>query len=387
MSNTYNNPETAAAAPKRTALVGKRQAKKAAKKKKRASMFWCIVRRTLLVFFTLILVVFAAFVLLCHTIFNGPSVNARNRLTMSMRESSGMKWFPQIFIGADTVAEIEKASNYELPDELSDYSQININLDSNLSGGDAWADAVDGIRLEKIKGDTFNAYVMLIRDPSRVYLATSTDKFARHIPGERINDQMEKEGAVAAINAGAFYDNGTSSKEVGSTPEDLTIAGGKVVWKTGSAPEEGFAGFNQDNILVVAKTMTADKAMELGIRDGCCFGPVLIMNGEINEEAYNVNSGLNPRTAIGQCADGTVIFLCIDGRQASSLGATYANVIDIMIEYGAVNACNLDGGSSTVMFQRDYETGEINMINSYSLLQEEPRRMPTFYMVRPSSED
>ena len=58
-----------------------------------------------------------------------------------------------------------------------------------------------------------------------------------------------------------------------------------------------------------------------------------------------------------------------------------------MIEYGAVNACNLDGGSSTVMFQRDYETGEINMINSYSLLQEEPRRMPTFYMVRPSSED
>ena len=246
MSNTYNNPETAAAAPKRTALVGKRQAKKAAKKKKRASMFWCIVRRTLLVFFTLILVVFAAFVLLCHTIFNGPSVNARNRLTMSMRESSGMKWFPQIFIGADTVAEIEKASNYELPDELSDYSQININLDSNLSGGDAWADAVDGIRLEKIKGDTFNAYVMLIRDPSRVYLATSTDKFARHIPGERINDQMEKEGAVAAINAGAFYDNGTSSKEVGSTPEDLTIAGGKVVWKTGSAPEEGFAGFNHD---------------------------------------------------------------------------------------------------------------------------------------------
>lgn len=387
MSNTYNNPETAAAAPKRTALVGKRQAKKAAKKKKRASMFWCIVRRTLLVFFTLILVVFAAFVLLCHTIFNGPSVNARNRLTMSMRESSGMKWFPQIFIGADTVAEIEKASNYELPDELSDYSQININLDSNLSGGDAWADAVDGIRLEKIKGDTFNAYVMLIRDPSRVYLATSTDKFARHIPGERINDQMEKEGAVAAINAGAFYDNGTSSKEVGSTPEDLTIAGGKVVWKTGSAPEEGFAGFNQDNILVVAKTMTADKAMELGIRDGCCFGPVLIMNGEINEEAYNVNSGLNPRTAIGQCADGTVIFLCIDGRQASSLGATYANVIDIMIEYGAVNACNLDGGSSTVMLYRDHETGVVSMINNYSLLQKEPRRMPNFFMVRPESED
>ena len=310
MNNTYDR-KTEAGGETYAVPVGKRQARKAAVKKKRASFLWCFVRRTLLVLFTLILIAVGAAALLCNTIFNGPSVNARNRLTMSMRESSGMKWFPQIFIGADTVAEIEKESNYELPDELSDYSQIKINLESNLTGGeDAWADAVDGIRLERIKGDTYNAYVMLIRDPSRVYLATSTDKFSRSVPGNRINDQMKIEGAVAAINAGAFYDNGTSSKEVGSTPEDLTIAGGKVVWKTGSAPEEGFAGFNQDNVLVVAKTMTADKAMELGIRDGCCFGPVLIMNGEINEEAYNVNSGLNPRTAIGQCADGTVIFLC-----------------------------------------------------------------------------
>ena len=372
-----------------TVPVGKRQAKKAAAKKKRAQIFWRIVRRTLLVFFTLIIIAATALVLLLNTIFNGPSINARNRLTMSMRESSGMKWCPGLFIGEDTVAEIEQESSYELPDELSDFSQIQINLGSGLTGSDndEWADAVDGIRIEDVKGDTFNAYVMLIRDPSRVYLATSTEKFSTAIPGTRINDQIEKEGAVAAINAGAFWDNGTSSKEVGSVPQGLVISDSKVVWKTGSAPEEGFAGFNQDNILVVAKTMTGDKAMELGIRDGCCFGPVLIMNGEINEDAYNTNSGLNPRTAIGQRADGTVIFLCIDGRQVSSMGGTYANLIDIMIEYGAVNACNLDGGSSTVMLHRDYETGEVSMINSYSLLQEEPRRMPTFYMVRPSSED
>ena len=358
-------------------------------KKTKKQIVFSILRRFLLVFFTLILLVFVGLVMVCNLIFNGPSTTARDRLTMSMRESSGMKWCPEIFIGKDTVAEIEKESHYELPDELSDFSQIHIDLNSSLGDGteDEWADAVDGIRIEDVKGDTFNAYVMLIRDPSRVYLATSTEKFSTSIPGTRINDQIETEGAVAAINAGAFWDNGTSSKEVGSVPQGLVISDSKVVWKTGSAPEEGFAGFNQDNILVVAKTMTGDKAMELGIRDGCCFGPVLIMNGEINEDAYNTNSGLNPRTAIGQRADGTVIFLCIDGRQVSSMGGTYANLIDIMIEYGAVNACNLDGGSSTVMLHRDYETGEVSMINSYSLLQEEPRRMPTFYMVRPSSED
>lgn len=352
----------------------------------KSSIVLCAVRRSLLVFFSVILVLFAGLVLICNLIFNGPSATARDRLTMSMRESSGMKWCPALFIGEDMVAEIEKATSAELPDELSDNSQIKIDLSGSLSASNEWADHPDGIRIAEVSGDTYNAYVMIIRDPSRVYLATSSDNFSMDVPGTRINHQIETEGASAAINAGAFFDNGTSSPTVGSVPEGLVISEGTVRWKSGQAPQEGFVGFNQDNILVVAQSMTADKAMELGIRDGCCFGPVLIMNSQVNEEAYNTNSGLNPRTAIGQRADGAVIFVCIDGRQASSMGGTYGDITDIMVEFGAVNACNLDGGSSTVMLYRDYETGEVSMINSYSLLQEEPRRMPTFYMVRPQSE-
>ena len=355
-------------------------------KKTKAKLALCILRRFLLVFFTLIILILIGLVMVCNLIFNGPSTTARDRLTMSMRESSGMKWCPGLFIGEDTVAQIEKITAAELPDELSDNSQIKIDLDNVLSGTDEWDGHPDGIRIEKLSGDTYNAHVMIIRDPSRVYLATSTTKFSTSKPGTRINEQMEIEGAVAAINAGAFYDDGTGSAKVGSVPEGLVIADGQVLWTTGTPPQQGFVGFNNDNVMVVAKTMTANKAKELDIRDGCCFGPVLIMNSTINEEAYNAKSGLNPRTAIGQRADGAVIFLCIDGRQASSMGGTYADIIDIMVEYGAVNACNLDGGSSTVMLYRDYQTGEISMVNSYSLLQEQARRMPTFIMVRPESE-
>ena len=138
----------------------------------------------------------------------------------------------------------------------------------------------------------------------------------------------------------------------------------------------------------VAAGLSKAQAEELNIRDGCCFGPVLIMNGEINQEAYNSNSGWNPRTAIGQRKDGAVVFVCIDGRQAGSMGGTYKDVIDIMIEYGVVNACNMDGGSSSIMVYRDTyglfgEAGTVQVINSYSLLQERPRKMPTFWMVAP----
>lgn len=356
------------------------------RKKSNAKLVLCFIRRFLLVFFTLVLLLFVGLVLICNLIFNGPSTTARDRLTMSMRESSGMKWCPALFIGKDTVAEIEKVTASELPDQLSDNSQIKIDLDNVLSGTDEWENHPDGIRIEKVSGDTYNAYVMIVRDPSRVYLATSSDNFTTSKPGTRITQQIETEGAVAAINAGAFFDDGTSSSVVGSVPEGLVISEGTVRWNSGKAPQEGFVGFNNDNVMVVAKSMTAEKAMEIGIRDGCCFGPVLIMNNTVNEEAYNANSGLNPRTAVGQRADGAVIFLCIDGRQASSMGGTYADIIDIMVEFGAVNACNLDGGSSTVMLYRDHNSGKVSMINSYSLLQEQPRRMPTFIMVRPESE-
>jgi len=358
-----------------------------------------ILRRTLLVVFTLVALAVLGLYMVCNLVFNGPSESARDVMTMSMLESSGMKWFPALFIGKDKVEEIQAQISATLPAEESNTSQIVINTNNLGTSADAqWKDHPDGIRIEKISGDTYNAYVMLIRDPSSVYLSTSSPQFSTDIPGTRIHQQIEKEGAIAAINAGAFYDNGTSSSVVGSVPEGLVISGSKVMWNSGSAPEEGFVGFNEDNILVVAGTMTADRAMELKIRDGCCFGPVLIMNGQVNEKVYNEESGYNPRTAIGQRSDGTVIFVCIDGRQAGSLGGTYADIINIMVEYEAVNACNLDGGSSTVMLYRDTyglytnDTSlirfdgldDIVMINRYSLLQQEPRRMPTFFMVRPN---
>ena len=360
------------------------------KKKKGSGLLGRIIRRFFLVVFTVIILAVAALCLVMNLVFNGPSPAARKILTMSLTEASATKWVPGLFLDEQTVAAIRKNVDAELPDEVTDTSQVVIQTGS-LASTDEWAGYPDGIYVEDIQGKTFNAHIMIIRDPSQVYMATSTSgNFSRNVPDKRITEVIETEGAIAAVNAGAFFDNGTAGPEVGSTPEGLVIAGGQVRWNSGKAPEEGFVGFNEDNIMIVAKTMTAEKAMELKIRDGCCFGPVLIMNGEVSMEAYNSASGYNPRTALGQRADGAVIFLCIDGRQAGSIGGTYADIIDIMLEYGAVNACNMDGGSSSVMLYRDTygrygEAGQVRMMNTYSVIQAEPRKMPNFWMVRPAA--
>lgn len=362
------------------------------KKKKGSGLFGRIVRRFFLVLFTVIALILVAACLALNLIFNGPSPAARDVLTMSLLEPSGTKWIPGLFMDAETLDSIRTREDYNLTDEFSNTSEIVINKDAAISTGtDEWANSPDGIRFESHSGDTYNAHIMIVRDPSKVYLGTSTENFSTSIPGTRIDDQIETDGAIAGVNAGAFFDNGTSDPSVGSVPEGLVYSKGACKWTTGSPPNgiKGFAGFNKDNILVVAQdNLSKAQAEELNIRDGCCFGPVLIMNGEINQEAYNSNSGWNPRTAIGQRKDGAVVFVCIDGRQAGSMGGTYKDVIDIMIEYGVVNACNMDGGSSSIMVYRDTyglfgEAGTVQVINSYSLLQERPRKMPTFWMVAP----
>ena len=367
------------------------------RKKKGGGMLGRIVRRFLLVLITVIVLLLGDLLLVLNLVFNGPSPTARNQLTMTLIEASATKWVPALFIGEDAVADIRTSNvDSELKDDVTDVNTVIINRNNKISGNDEWADHPDGIHIEKIAGDNYNAHVMVVRDPAQVYLGISTQTgFSTNTPGKRLTAAIEDEGAIAAINAGAFNDDGTAGSHVGSIPEGLVYSQGNCVWKTGAPPNgiTGFAGFNKDNVLIVHKeNISQTQAEELNIRDGCCFGPVLIMNNEINMEAYNNASGLNPRTAIGQREDGAVIFVCIDGRQPGSKGGNYADIIDIMVEYGAVNACNMDGGSSTVMMYRDtygkYGTaGQVQMINSYSLLQAEPRRMPDFWMVRPVREE
>ena len=369
----------------------KQPKEKKKKKKKGGGFFGRLIRRFFLVLFTVVILVAAALVLVLNMAFNGPSPAMQEVITMSLIEASATKWVPALFIGEERVAEIRTSVQQELPQDVSSSTKVVIQKANAISGNsDEWAKYPDGIRIERVAGDTYNAHVMIVRDPSTVYMGTSSPAYSTAIPGKRITEMMDATpDAIAAVNAGAFFDDGTASATVGSYPLGLVVSESRTAWESGKQPGlEGFAGFNTDNILVVSqKNLSKKEAEALNIRDGCCFGPVLLMDGEVNLEAYNNNSGFNPRTAIGQRADGAVIFVCIDGRQVASPGGTYADIINIMVEFGAVNACNMDGGSSSVMMYRDErglfgEAGATTMINNYSLLQSQPRRMPNFWMVR-----
>ena len=83
-------------------------------------------------------------------------------------------------------------------------------------------------------------------------------------------------------------------------------------------------------------------------------GPYLIKNGDIYVDmtAQKLSSigGRNPRTAIGYTSDNHLIMLTADGREGASIGLTLMELANLMKEFGCVNAMNLDGGGSTVMY-------------------------------------
>lgn len=257
-----------------------------------------------------------------------------------------------------------------------------------------WAQYPDGIRIDTYTGETFTAHIMLVRDPSRVYLATSSEQLSMETPGIRMDEAIEKENALAAVNAGYYWEDGTESVASGSVPCGLTLSQDSVVWNRFQdlIPETGFAGFNRDNVLIVTSdSLTEEEAHSLEIRDGCSTGPVLMVNGK-SIIPYDGHSGYTLRSAIGQRADGTVILLCTNGRNENEIGATCEDVIDILTKCGAINACLLKGGSAANMLYRDTEgrygeKGTVQIFNPESAevtfgIGIKLQKMPTFWMVK-----
>ena len=340
-------------------------------KKRKTGKVGKIVFRIFITFFVTLLIAVIGVYGLCYVVFLGPSESARDQLTLSALGTSAMQWLPYLYMPAETVDEIIEKNEVTVDMGVTDPSLIKFQdpSDTDPAVADEWADCPDGIRIIDVIGSTFRGKLMLVRDPSRVYLATSSD-FKGDAPGLRIREMSAREGCAAVINAGGFSDPGGNGE--GNKPNGLTFSHGVKYWGSNTTVYDCFIGFNEDNVLVVG-SMSASQAMDMKIRDGVSFGPALVVNGEMQPFSKNAG-GYNPRTCIGQRADGVVMLLAVDGRQPSSIGATYAQLAALMYEYGAVNAANLDGGSSTYMLYN----GEVQNVSSSLYGQ---RKQPTFFCV------
>ena len=306
-------------------------------------------------------------------IVKGPSPALRDSFTMTMIWTRRFDFIPHIFLSEDELSEIFLRRFNATTVEATDPSLISINTeetDPNLGPQpDAYGlidEDGDGVIIVDVKKKGFVGKMMVIKDPSRVFVA-KPEVYGGY--GMTLDALCERYGALGGVNGGAFFDEGGGG--TGGYPDGLTIADGEV-FMAGS--ERTFVGFTEDNVLFVGD-IDQESAEDLHLRCGVSFGPALIVNGQ-GVYMSAMESGINPRTAIGQRADGAVLMLVIDGRQMHSVGCSFGDVRDVMIDFGAVNACNLDGGSSTVMYYK----GEY--INSPSSASGTSRNLPNAFVFK-----
>ncbi|MBT3223307.1 MAG: phosphodiester glycosidase family protein, partial [Proteobacteria bacterium] len=162
----------------------------------------------------------------------------------------------------------------------------------------------------------------------------------------KVEAQAESVGAFAGINAG-FFGPGCVSLDM-VRHEGVTTATNTVddqqrtlVWNDGEAPEFVWLDYGQDHT-------SHDNAVG--------SWPSIVANGLADPDPESTSSFYttwHPRTVLGLTAAKEMLWVTVDGRSDHGSGLSLDDLADLMLDLGAVDAVNLDGGGSTTMFIKD----------------------------------
>ena len=293
--------------------------------------------------------IFIALVLTITLICHGPSESAKELFATTILETGQLKFLANVFLSKEELQEIVDKNSLQDMDAEVDVNLIN--TDGNKEK--------ELIEIHNVSGDGFEGTMMVVNDPAKISLAT-TYPWSEY--GKELGVIVDEAGAIAGVNGGIYYSSGNK----GGRPYGVTVSNGEIQDITLGWSGLYLIGFDENNLLRIIslegmnKSAVEKMVKEEKIRDAISFQEEssdannhfvkLIINGE-KRELSGKGSGQNPRTAIGQRKDGSVLILVTDGRGKNGhLGATASDLIEIMAEYGAVNAANIDGGSSSSLY-------------------------------------
>lgn len=319
--------------------------------------------------------------LLCSDAY--PSV--QRTFVTTILETGQLKFLASWFLSPEEIQEIVNQNSMQAFN-----NEVNTDLIQSGSFGNSSVtdEETPDIEIIEVAGATYTGTMMIVKDPSRISLATI---YPWREQGVTLDSLVKSNDAIAGINGG-LYD---STDNTGGKPYGVIVSNGEIQHnKPQEYPGLVLIGFTQEHILQIIDisnmnaTDVENLVKDMKIRDAVTFQEEasdvnnhfvqLIINNEARE-VNGMGSGLNPRTAIGQRADGAVLMFVTDGRGKSGhLGASSADLIEVMQEFEAVNAANLDGGSSSCM----YYDGEYLMSSVTFYYENSSWRLPAGFIVK-----
>ncbi|MNB99257.1 hypothetical protein D3C75_465360 [compost metagenome] len=276
-----------------------------------------------------------------------PSANNFRYLIADTLITTQHRYMAKYIIGEDElknrVAEYNQRFD-NMGDELDTHTIAAPNPEADADSDVEAAAVKPLVEIEKVTGTGYSGYIMTVNDPTKVRLGIP-DKVGS---GEKVSSMVKRTGAIAGVNGGGFAD--PEWKGNGFKPIGLVISQGKLFYNgLGGKDSTQIVGLDKHGKMI-AGNYTLGELSKLGVQEAVSFQPRIIVNGKGLIKNAAEGWGIAPRTAMGQRADGALLFVVIDGRQPGySIGANLYDVQQIMLKHGAVIAANLDGGSSTVL--------------------------------------
>lgn len=300
---------------------------------------------------TIVVIILDILVAICFFLTYGPFSGLRNYLITTAMNTTTHQYLAYIFYSDEQIQKVLKSNYYVEIDEKVDLSQITIKPGDKDSCIDKYDCEIlnreddQTYKIIDIKAGNSSGFLIAIYDPSKVEMIRKEKLGTRY--GERIIDMCPRYNASVCINGGGFYDDGVVTT---GAPLGYVIDNKNVVWSDGNSntARGNLIGFTEDNKLLLMSNATAQEALDAGVEDAMEFGPFFIVNGK-SMKIYGDPNGYAPRTAIAQRRDGIVLFLIIDGYEWGGLGASLKQTIEVLNNYHAYNAANLDGGTSTTL--------------------------------------
>jgi len=299
-------------------------------------------------------------------IFHGPFTNVKKTIVDASMTTLSHQWIAKLFLSDAEIQKIRSEDKVQVVQQGTNSILKFINSHDN---------SIERYNISN--GIKFTGYLLIIKDPTRVKVGYSNKLGTQ---GELTSQIAQDNGSIAAVNAGGFSDSSSTSTKwtgTGGKPMGLIMSNGNIKFNDITNPDKKVditAITNKAQLLVGPHSLNELKM--LNVTDAVSFGPALVVDGSGTIKSGDGGWGIAPRTAIGQRTDGAIILLAIDGRTTKSLGASLKDIQNIMLQYGAYNASNLDGGSSTTM----YNNGSV-INNPCDALGE--RAVPSAFIVNP----
>lgn len=195
-----------------------------------------------------------------------------------------------------------------------------------------------GARLTVPGGETFECDgVNIRRGLNRLVVYNSRFGDLTPTSGDGIEAILDREGRVVAFHRGPV-----------PIPSD-----GWVISAHGQAARWLLERISLGDEIKVSRPLFERMA---DLRDGIGAGPRLLSAGRLKVQAAeekflsDVSFGLAPRSAVGLDNQGHLILCTVEGRYSPrSVGVSLSGLASLLVELGATDALNFDGGGSTQM--------------------------------------